>query len=575
MSAAAAAEPASKPAAAATPNRPTNAADRARSSERARAVGRRDFVDDLDAGSDDSGRGSGVGYAVASASAATSAAAARPRDSFDDDEDLLAMTNEIESGYARPSQPAAARPAGAGPTAATMIEDLDDDGEDLDMLLAEVMHEAPKPKFSGAPPPSSGGGYGGAGGGSGGGGGAGGGAGGGGYGGGRGYGGGAGGYGGSGGARGVAGLLDSDDDDDDDFGPGARRGGGGGAGGGGGGGAAASAGRGAAHGGGAYGDGGYDDEPERPYPVGPSVPSSSGGGQRGRDAAFDPSPGRDAGRGRGTAVSNGGGRSGGPAAAASTSRQAASAPVARTAGPQKPLSAVLQPAVAMCDALLQIAGLGCAGGDAVAAGPSHVQRVFGGQVPPSMGAAWLEERPELLALAMQAFRLAVKLGMDAMVMAECETLCDDEEEQMEELLDQIKELQATYFLGPASSAGWNDAIARETPHLFSLDKAPAKPGGGGGALSAAMGTSGSDFSGRLLTLESHKAWVGSLNREVAHGFWASLTMELLYFTNDDDERYSIQAHKQLLRNLLVQSARPPLGYPVFSTGRVRLWLPVV
>ena len=41
--------------------------------------------------------------------------------------------------------------------------------------------------------------------------------------------------------------------------------------------------------------------------------------------------------------------------------------------------------------------------------------------------------------------------------------------------------------------------------------------------------------------------------------------ELLYLTNDDEERYSIQAEERLLRNLTVQAADPPLGYFIFSS----------
>ena len=43
-------------------------------------------------------------------------------------------------------------------------------------------------------------------------------------------------------------------------------------------------------------------------------------------------------------------------------------------------------------------------------------------------------------------------------------------------------------------------------------------------------------------------------------------MELLYYTNANDERFSIQAEKDILRNLLVSLAEIPLGYPVFSSG---------
>ena len=43
-----------------------------------------------------------------------------------------------------------------------------------------------------------------------------------------------------------------------------------------------------------------------------------------------------------------------------------------------------------------------------------------------------------------------------------------------------------------------------------------------------------------------------------------------YMTNDDDERYSIQALPGVLRNIITQSADPPLGYPVFSSGFVNM-----
>ncbi len=59
-----------------------------------------------------------------------------------------------------------------------------------------------------------------------------------------------------------------------------------------------------------------------------------------------------------------------------------------------------------------------------------------------------------------------------------------------------------------------------------------------------------------------------LNPEVVRSLWASLNFELLYLTNDDDERYSIQADERLLRNITVQAAEPPLGYPVYSRSFV-------
>lgn len=46
------------------------------------------------------------------------------------------------------------------------------------------------------------------------------------------------------------------------------------------------------------------------------------------------------------------------------------------------------------------------------------------------------------------------------------------------------------------------------------------------------------------------------------GQWANLQWELLYLANDDEERYSIQAHPSLLRNLMIQVR--PTAKPGFA-----------
>lgn len=73
------------------------------------------------------------------------------------------------------------------------------------------------------------------------------------------------------------------------------------------------------------------------------------------------------------------------------------------------------------------------------------------------------------------------------------------------------------------------------------------------------------YNSRTLTLQSMDVSIGRLNPEVVRGQWANLALELLYMTNDDEERYSIQAHPVVLRNLTVQAADPPLGYPIYSS----------
>ena len=73
------------------------------------------------------------------------------------------------------------------------------------------------------------------------------------------------------------------------------------------------------------------------------------------------------------------------------------------------------------------------------------------------------------------------------------------------------------------------------------------------------------YSSRTLSLQEVLVSLSSINAEAVRGQWANLSLELLYLTNDDEERYSIQAHPGLLRNLTVQAADPPLGYPIFSS----------
>jgi len=69
----------------------------------------------------------------------------------------------------------------------------------------------------------------------------------------------------------------------------------------------------------------------------------------------------------------------------------------------------------------------------------------------------------------------------------------------------------------------------------------------------------------ILRLSDNILQVGKLNKETIRGIWASLNAELLYITNDDDERYSIQAHPTFLRNITIQSSEPPLGYPAYAS----------
>ena len=73
----------------------------------------------------------------------------------------------------------------------------------------------------------------------------------------------------------------------------------------------------------------------------------------------------------------------------------------------------------------------------------------------------------------------------------------------------------------------------------------------------------------MLTLQDQVVHIGKLNSAAVRAVWSDLALELLYLTNDDEERYGIQAHPSVLRNLIIQAADPPMGYAVYSSGIIR------
>jgi hypothetical protein len=75
---------------------------------------------------------------------------------------------------------------------------------------------------------------------------------------------------------------------------------------------------------------------------------------------------------------------------------------------------------------------------------------------------------------------------------------------------------------------------------------------------------------RTLSLQQIRSPLAQLNSEVVKAIWSSTSLELLYITNDDDERYSIQAHPYILRNLTIQSSDAPLGYCVYNSDNIYL-----
>ncbi|XP_077997388.1 pecanex-like protein 4 [Glandiceps talaboti] len=192
-----------------------------------------------------------------------------------------------------------------------------------------------------------------------------------------------------------------------------------------------------------------------------------------------------------------------------------------------------------CYAVVNVLGLG--GGNAVAMGASHVYKVYTGDVPWSPSLEWLNDDTELLQLVLKAYRYGFKLAYDQAVLGEIDS--------HEELAEYLQEYENDWYIGCEKDAEWSAAVLQVKNNLFSLVYDPVD----------------AVYNGRVLTKQAVMAYIGRLNSEVVRGYWASLAQELFYFTNDDEERYSIQAHPVLLRNLTVQSADPPLGYPIYSS----------
>ncbi|XP_067098872.1 pecanex-like protein 4 isoform X1 [Osmerus mordax] len=178
--------------------------------------------------------------------------------------------------------------------------------------------------------------------------------------------------------------------------------------------------------------------------------------------------------------------------------------------------------------------------------PSYVYRLYCGDVPWTEGLDWLSSSKELYQLALKAFRFSFKLLFDQASLGPMEG--------PEELFSTLEEYERDWYIGLVAERGWQDSILQEKPFLFSLGH------------DLTMGT----YTGRVLSLQEQLVQVGSLNGEGVRGQWANLSWELLYATNDDEERYSIQAHPIMLRNLTVQAADPPLGYPIYSSAPLHL-----
>ncbi|EDV29124.1 uncharacterized protein TRIADDRAFT_37100 [Trichoplax adhaerens] len=200
--------------------------------------------------------------------------------------------------------------------------------------------------------------------------------------------------------------------------------------------------------------------------------------------------------------------------------------------------------IMLCYAAVDVFGV--PGGNAEVASIEHIYRSYQGNISPSSQLSWLSENKALQNAIISAYRYAVKLVYDTAILGEVTSL--------EELSEYLQEYDNEWTIGTDKSLEWSEGILKSQPHLYSLD----------------YNKSEATYTTRLLTLQDVLIHVGILSSECIQSQWSSLALELLYFTNDDEERYSIQAHQAILRNLTVQAADPPLGYPVYASGALSI-----
>lgn len=189
---------------------------------------------------------------------------------------------------------------------------------------------------------------------------------------------------------------------------------------------------------------------------------------------------------------------------------------------------------------------------AASGGPALPVNAFGSIFPTSIQLDWIRnEAPSFLEqVILPSIRSAFKLAMDQVLLGYFSS--------MEELEENLVELDEKWYLGLEDEPEWKKAVSRQVPNLFSVS-----------AIESGGRTARTLYRSHMLSLRECQVNVGRLNPEVVKGLWASLNLELLYLTNDDDERYSIQAEERLLRNLTVQVADPPLGYTIHSSAAIR------
>lgn len=138
----------------------------------------------------------------------------------------------------------------------------------------------------------------------------------------------------------------------------------------------------------------------------------------------------------------------------------------------------------------------------------------------------------------------------------------------DELCEYLNEYDRDWFIGGEDNHKWKQAILDEKLHLFSMDYRQDEVSGKYFCLNCCSFQN--SYTAHILSLQDEIINFVQINPWALRGVWSNLSWELQYLTNDDEERYSIQAHSRLLRNIFTQTAEIPLGYHIYQSPLIVL-----
>jgi hypothetical protein len=120
---------------------------------------------------------------------------------------------------------------------------------------------------------------------------------------------------------------------------------------------------------------------------------------------------------------------------------------------------------------------------------------------------------------------------------------------------------------------WIDAMEHEVGEIFSVRKKKTVDAGLISYDSSAVSSKASaeeppsapsPYVGVVCVLRPREWKVSILDSTTWQSLSTSMFSSFYYYGIDDDERYSIQTHPLMLRNMIAQSLAPPLGYPAYD-----------